>query len=48
MSREAGFLARFPDTCPRCPEPIQPGDRVVLDRFRRLIHVACHSGQDDE
>lgn len=45
---QPGFLARFDDTCPRCPEPILAGQRVTHDRHRRLIHIGCASGQDDQ
>lgn len=47
MSREAGIPAMYPGDCPRCPEPIEPGDRIIV-RAGTAYHVRCHSGQDDD
>lgn len=45
--RQPGIVANFEGTCPRCPDPISRGDRVVFQRGV-YIHVTCASGQDDE
>lgn len=44
---EPGIAAKFEAACPRCPDPIGRGDRVVFQRGV-YIHVGCASGQDDE
>lgn len=44
---QPGVKARRPDICNRCPEPINPGDRIAFRRGHP-IHVTCQSGADDE
>lgn len=44
---EPGIPARWPDTCPRCSDPINPADRIVFSRGRP-IHVRCANGGDDQ
>lgn len=44
---QAGFAARYPTICGRCPNDINVGDRVVR-QGGRLVHVGCASGSDDE
>ena len=44
---QPGIPARHSDTCPRCEDPIAPGDRIAFQRGRP-IHVTCASGAEDE
>lgn len=45
---QPGLLAQFSTECYRCGELIvRNQDRIVFNRGRAL-HVACHSGADDE
>lgn len=43
---QPGIAARWPDICPRCPEPIKVNDRIVFSRGR-AIHVGCAAGGDE-
>lgn len=44
---QPGLEAKYEEDCPRCPDPILKGDRIVFTRGRR-IHVRCASGTNDE
>ena len=48
MTRDAGIVARFHSSCPRCGRDIAPGDMVVRTSREVWIHVGCASGNDDE
>ncbi|HEX6684986.1 MAG TPA: hypothetical protein VF062_19510 [Candidatus Limnocylindrales bacterium] len=47
VDKEApGLSAKFDEDCPRCPDPIRKGDRIVFVRGRR-VHVRCYGAGDE-
>ena len=44
---QPGIPARYLTDCPRCPWPINIGDRISFVRGVP-VHCACRGGADDE
>ncbi len=43
---QPGIAAQWPTVCPRCPEPIEVGTRIVFVRGQ-AVHVGCYGGGDE-
>ncbi|NDF22811.1 MAG: hypothetical protein EB162_05840 [Euryarchaeota archaeon] len=36
------FIAKFPGSCPACPDPVMIGDQVYMhQKFNRAAHASC-------
>lgn len=46
-ARRDGITARFPSICRKCPEPINPGDRIAPVMGGGFAHMDCLRTDDE-